>query len=306
MTYGKSPLWEEYESTHVTADAAADLSGFKSSDVNYKLALWSPQHNGMRYLKALIYNLAAGLSTQNWEMLKRVRHRDIGDPITVMYNGESVCMDYLLAIFELEFIANHLSLSGGKVLEIGAGYGRTCHALMSNYAIHSYSIVDLDNSLALSRKYLSSVLPENEFAKISFIPAREAEESLRKARFNLCINIDSFAEMTPEAVSGYLGLIDRVCEYSYVNNPVGKYLDKSLDGHWQGDRVVQLALSTGLLRDIIDIHDSSAVQAQVPKFKAAYRPGQEWECVADSWAGCWSYYWQALYRRDSKRGRQDA
>lgn len=310
VRYDKSPLWEVYERTHVTAGAAADLTGFKSGDVNYKLALWSPQQNGVRYLKALIYNMAAGLSEQNWERLRRIRNRYVGDPITVRYNGENVCMDYLLAISELEFISSYLSLADSEVLEIGAGYGRTCHAIMSNCVINSYSIVDLENSLALSAKYLSSVLPEEEFAKIRFIPATEVEKSLQGAEFDLCINVDSFAEMTPDTVSNYLTLIGQTCNYFYVNNPVGKYFDKSLDGHSQGDHLVQLALSTGPLRDIIDIHDSQEVHAQVPKFKTAYKPGPEWECVADSPAVCWSYYWQAVYRRDGRRspasGQRDA
>jgi hypothetical protein len=99
-------------------------------------------------------------------------------------------------------------------------------------------------------------------------------------------------------VRHYLELIDATCAHFYVNNPVGKYLDKTLDGHSQGAGVVELALNSGLLRDVIDIHDSEAVLEKVPAFEAAYRPGKRWECVASARAVSWSYYWQTLYRAD--------
>jgi putative sugar O-methyltransferase len=274
-----------------------NISNFKSSDINFKLALWDPRRNGVRYLKTLIYNLAAVLGEDNWDRMRNIRNRDVGNPICVRYDGELVCLDYLQAVFELEFISRHVSMAGAHVLEIGAGYGRTCHAFLSNHDIATYTVIDLENSLALASEYLRTVLSAEQFTKISFVSAADAEKDISGGRFDLCINIDSFAEMTPETVTEYLALIDGHCGAFYVNNPVGKYLDKSLDGHWQGNELVESALSTGLLREIIDIHDNQAVREQVGKFTDAYRPGPRWDCVADAAAVPWSYYWQALYRR---------
>ncbi|MFI0424826.1 putative sugar O-methyltransferase [Spongiactinospora sp. 9N601] len=296
ISNSQSQLWEHINKTSITEESIADLGTFKSGGVNFKLALWDTETNGVRYLKTVAYNLAAGLGESNWRRLRRIGNRDVGDPITVTWDGERVCVDYLRAVHELEFIAERLRLDGARVLEIGAGYGRTCHAMLSNHDLAAYVVVDLPTSLELARRYLGAVLAREQFARVEFVAVEEVESSLTGA-FDVCLNIDSFAEMTEDAVHYYLSLVDERCEHFYVNNPVGKYLDKSLDGHAQGQHVISLALSTGLLREIIDIHDNRQVREQSRKFVAVYRPGERWAAVADGWAPPWSYYWQALYRR---------
>ncbi|WP_150251046.1 putative sugar O-methyltransferase [Nocardiopsis deserti] len=296
--YGSSALWEHYNATKLTEDS--DLSDFKSSEINFKLALWDPGTNGVRYLKTLIHTLCSGLSPENWERLRRISGRGVGSPITVSYDGEDVCLDYLMAVRELEFIAGHTPLDGATVVEIGAGYGRTCHAILSNHDVAAYHVVDLAPSLRLCRTYLAAVLDEATLARIHFHGVEEAETLFRETPFDLCLNIDSFAEMHEDTVRAYLALVDAGCARFYVNNPVGKYLDPSLDGHSQGQELVSLALSTGVLRDIVDIHDNRAVAARGPVFVDAYRPGEGWICVADDRNSLWPYYWQALYRNDAR------
>ncbi|MGC5010646.1 putative sugar O-methyltransferase [Streptosporangium sp. DT93] len=294
---GRSALWEHINNNHVTRDSADDLSTFKSSAVNYKLALWNPEVNGVRYLKALTYNLGRQLTPDNLTRLRRIGNREIGAPFSVRVHGERVCMDYLQAVYELEFIGARVDLDGAAVLEIGAGYGRTCHALLSNHDLASYHIVDLQNSLELARSYLKAALTAEQFARVVFVPAGRPE-LLPGSGFDLCLNIDSFAEMDAGTVHDYLALIDRLCRYFYVKNPVGKYLDRGLDGHAEGEHVVRLALATGLLTDVIDIHDSDQVEAMARAFVAVYRPADRWRPVADAWGVPWSYYWQALYHNE--------
>ncbi|MGB3443791.1 MAG: putative sugar O-methyltransferase [Actinophytocola sp.] len=298
--YGQSQLWEHNINTVVTEAAVTDLSTFKSSGLNFKLALWDPRSNGLRYLKTLVHTLAAALGPENWARMRRIRNRHVGAPISVIYDGELVCVDYLMAVHELEFMAGGADLDGMAVLEIGAGYGRTCHAMMSNHDIASYDIVDLESTLPLSRAYLREVLDDEQFARIGFHSVNDVETLFESREFDLCVNIDSFAEMPPETVLAYLEHIATRCRYLYVNNPVGKYLDKSLDGHCQGDEVVAMAMATGLLRDIIDIHNSRAVRARSGDFVTAYRPARDWHCVAEGRAVPWTFYWQALYRREDR------
>jgi putative sugar O-methyltransferase len=293
--YGASPLRERYNQTVLTRETARELSGFKSQPVNFKLGFWDPRVNGVRYLKALIYNLAAGLSADNWDRLRRIKNRDVGDPIVVTYDGEQVCVDYLQAVLELEFIGRGVDLAGARVLEIGGGYGRTCHALVSNHDVHSYRIVDLANSLELARGYLRRVLDPALFAKVAFITPDELDALPADEAFDLTLSVNSFAEMPPDTVRNYLALADARSRFLYVRDTVGKYLDSSLDGHSQGRELVDLAMSTGLLRDVVDIHDSRAVAEHARTFVAAYRPGPDWACVGDAWARPWSFYWQALY-----------
>lgn len=300
-TYGSSALWRHYNSTRLTDDS--DLTDFKSSGINFKLALWDPGTNGVRYLKTLIHTLCGGTGPENWERLRRIRRREVGSPITVTYDGEEVCLDYLMAVHELEFIAAHTPLDGATVVEIGAGYGRTCHAVLANHDVAAYHVVDLSPSLRLARSYLGAVLDGEDLARVRFHEVDGVEALFRETRFDLCLNIDSFAEMDEATVRAYLALVDSSCDRLYVNNPVGKYLDPSLDGHSQGQELVSLALSTGLLRDVVDIHDNRAVADRAAAFVDAYRPGERWTCAEDRRSVPWTYYWQALYRNDARTSR---
>jgi hypothetical protein len=153
----------------------------------------------------------------------------------------------------------------------------------------------------VARKYLRIVLESQQFSKISFMTNDDVTSLPDTIRYDLCININSFAEMTGATLGNYLAFIAQRCHYFYTKNQVAKYMDKSLDGHTQGRDVVAHALNAGPLRDIIDIYDSRAVEAESQKFVNSYRPGEEWICVADSWALPWSSYWQAMYSRKSQR-----
>lgn len=296
--YGPSQLRARHDNVHVTDEAAAEIASFKSKQINFKIGFWDPEVNGVRYLKALMYNVAAGLGDDTWKKLRRIRNRTVGEPITITYDGEQVCMDYLQAALELEFVDEHVELDGMRVLEIGAGYGRTCHTMLSNHDLLEYHIIDLPNSLKLSGEYLRAVLDEEQFAKVRFTSIEDVDERYARTDFDLSLNINSFAEMDAETVDNYLAMIDARSRYFYIRDPVGKYLDSSLDGHSEGRAVVEMALRTGKVRDVIDIHDNSVVESHASAFVDAYRPAPRWSCVADAWARPWSYYWQAMFSRE--------
>jgi hypothetical protein len=103
--------------------------------------------------------------------------------------------------------------------------------------------------------------------------------------------------MDAAVVREYLHFIDEHCSNFYVKNPLGKYFDHALDGHFRGKEVVKIALQTGILREIIDINDSKDIVRSVKKYVKAYRPGPKWSCSGNDWARPWSYYWQALYQK---------
>jgi putative sugar O-methyltransferase len=291
----ESDLWKIINTSYITHDKIEDINEFKRSDVNFRIALWNPQTNGARYLKTLIYNLCADLSPQNKSRLSKIKNRSVGAPISVTHDGQTVCMDYLQAVYETEFIADNLHIDGMNILEIGAGYGRTCHSILSNHFVKSYTILDLPNCLELSRRYLIKVLDDAAWHRVNFINAIDLPD-MEMHHFDLCINIDSFAEMEAEVVQHYINYIASHCDYLYVKNPVGKYVDPSLNTMQKGNEMA-IAMRMGVLHDVLDIHDSRSIIDQRSKFLAAYRPGTSWISVADSWARPWSYYWQAVYRR---------
>ncbi|MCX7634452.1 MAG: putative sugar O-methyltransferase [Syntrophales bacterium] len=293
-----SPLWEHINRTYLAGTETEDLRNFKRSGVNFKISLWNPHTNGVRYLKTLIYNLCSNLTEDQWNKLKNTPGRHIGNPLTIRYNGEDVCLDYLQAVWELSFLEDHLprNIADATILEIGAGYGRTCHTILANHNPAAYFIIDLDQCLALARRYLREVLTDEQWQRIRFIPISRLEAVTGRA-FDICINIDSFAEMEAETVRYYLDLIARQGTYFYVKNPVGKYDDPSLSIQRRPEEV-ELALKTGLLCDMVDINDNLDVQNKSAAFVEVYRPGPHWSCLAQAWAPPWSFYWQALYGRD--------
>lgn len=301
MNIDQNKFWKEINEKQLSLEnIESGFENFKSSPINYKIALFNPEVNGVRYLKTVNFLLASSLSEAEKSLIANTANRDLGKPLSIQFEGMSVCLDYLQAATEANFIRQSLELANANVIEIGAGYGRTCHTLLSNFEIASYSIVDLPNALQLSSRYLGEVLDAQTYGKIKFISVAEFSPS-SLGEFDLAINIDSFAEMDAEVVHEYLAFIDSHCGAFYVKNPVGKYYDKSLDGHSQGKEVIELALKQGVLTDILDIDDQAAVNAASKKFLTAYSPGESWAHKNDAWAPPFSYIWQALFLK-AKRG----
>lgn len=77
------PMWARISESQVNERTTADLRGFRSSEVNYRISLVDVKTNGVRYLKTLLYNLASGLSEENWRRLRQVRGRELGAPVSV-------------------------------------------------------------------------------------------------------------------------------------------------------------------------------------------------------------------------------
>jgi putative sugar O-methyltransferase len=295
---GASELWKRINKTNLSRESVADLSSFKSGKANYKIALWNPETNGVRYLKLLLFNLAADLAPADLERLRRTRNRSFGRPLSVRVAGQDVCLDYLQASLETGFLSSHgAPLDGADIVEIGAGYGRTAHTILSNHDARSYTIVDLDNCLDLSRRYLKRVLDARRFSRLRFARA-EAPAAWSKRRYDLAINIDSFAEMDPDTVRDYLAFIRRTCSWFYAKNPVGKYTDPSLESAPQ-PAARQVARRMGLLRRVIDVNDQAAVAAATGRFLSAYRP-RGWAVAGQGWARPWTFYWQALFRKEDR------
>ena len=219
MNIDQNKFWKEINEKQLSLEnIEAEFENFKSSPINHKIALFNPEVNGVRYLKTVNYLLASTLSKQERDILANTANRELGKPLSIQYEGMSVCLDYLQAAKEANFI----------------------------------------------------------------------EQSCRLDKAN------------KEVVHEYLAFIDKHSAAFYVKNPVGKYLDKSLDGHSQGMDVIELALKQGLLTDIIDIDNQAAVIDSSKTFLKAYAPSTDWAVKADSWAPPFSYLWQALFLKENR------
>ncbi|MAH43777.1 methyltransferase [archaeon] len=290
-----SALWEHNLKQDEFVSDNEFLNNLKQSFTNFKLSYWNPKNNGMRYFKMLLYNLAINLTSQQKLLILNTKNRHIGNPISVDVDDLNICFDYLQAALETDYIL--CKWNPIDVLEIGAGYGRTAHMILSNSTISQYTIMDLPECLKICQHYLSKVLSSDHYNKLRFIDVLD-HDSFVDLKHDLCLNINSFADMDRETVFEYLGLINENCNAFYCKNAVGKYWDPELDDHIQGSSVVKKAMQMGPLTDIVDIHDQDSVLSASKKFLKVYRPSGGWKTLSSSWAPPISHYWQAIYIKE--------
>jgi hypothetical protein len=90
-------------------------------------------------------------------------------------------------------------------MEIGGGYGRTAYALLSVFPQATYTIIDIEPALSISRWYLEKLFPGR---RLTFVPAEDAANLRRE--FDLALSISSLQEMRVDQIAGYLRLLDGV------------------------------------------------------------------------------------------------
>ena len=303
--FAASELWMRINRDYISDPERVSLDNFRRDSISDRISIWNVKRNAIRYFKTMLYNEAELLTEDELRLLDRIPNRTLGNPFAVRVRGRDICTDYLRSLRELLFIRKSTNLAAiDSVLEIGAGFGRTCHALLSTTpSIQRYIIVDLPNCLVISGRYLKSVLEERNFEKVVFITNAELA-SQSTLMHDLTIDIDSTAEMDAAVARNYLSFIDRNASWFYCNNPVGKFSVKSIKATTVDPDAVAIALRMGLLRESLDIFDDADVARHVPDFLAAYSPGQDWCAVSHENARPWSYYHQAMYRRTAGRGPQ--
>ena len=291
-----SKLWNILGSTLFSNTENLDLSHFREPEnsICNRLASWSPYDSETyRYYKTIMFNLALTMPEKFFDYYKMIGNTAIGNPIQVRVDGVNINWDYMLSVQEIMFcddILKHIHI----IAEIGAGYGRTCHAILKNFdrLIH-YVIIDLPPCLKLSQRYLKKVLEPKEFQKVEFIDASCLQK--RKGKIDLFINIDSMAEMDIDVAKNYLHFIDQNSSYFYSCNPIGKYQPKMIGLQTFDEKLLNNILSLGLCRDIIDIFDSESLKKARKNYLLAYKPSNRWEMIKSAISLPIQYYHHALF-----------
>lgn len=271
-----------------------DLATFKSEGANSRIAQYNSKTHGVLFLKNILLNMASSFDEKALDLLRAIPHRHLGGGLSINFEGiNSLDLDYLMALEELVFLENTLK-SSRTILEIGAGYGRTCHSILSTLThIEKYTILDFPAILSLSSAYLSAVSSEENFSKIKFIPI----ENIADQEYDLIINIDSMQEMDEHVALDYLKYVHRNGKFFYSKNTVGKF-DPSLCG-WSVTDASIAALESGLLRDVIDIFSPKDLALAQERFLAAFTPSSEWALQKHGQSKPWSHYYQALYKKNA-------
>ncbi len=137
----------------------------------------------------------------------------VGRPLPIEWKGRPISQDLANSALEAAAISRALGTRQPKnILELGAGYGRTAYALLSRYPEATYTIVDIEPAISISRWYLSQLFPPE---RLRFLSPDEAD-LLPTGSIDLALTISSLQEMSAPDVERYLNLFDRVAEGGVV------------------------------------------------------------------------------------------
>lgn len=123
-----------------------------------------------------------------------------------------VSRDLLDSVNEINFLDRHLDIlkqPDFRILDIGAGYGRLAHRMLTVAPnIFDYCCVDAIPESSFICEYYLSYRGLAERGRV--VELDKIETGLNPGSFNLAINIHSFSECTLEAVTWWAAQLDRL------------------------------------------------------------------------------------------------
>lgn len=289
----KSEQWEQITKSFPPFNPL-DKNWRRSGPIAGAFSVRDVETNGDRYWLMLLQLAAQNLSYNDITNLSLVKHRNYGNPYTVNCRGINIDMDYLKSIKEYNSIiefSKSFTTNFTNILEIGAGYGRTAHTLLSLInSIRSYTIVDLPEVLEISKSYLEKVLTEEQFNKLFFItPTHFFTSSVLGGKIDLCINIDSMNEMDVEVVDMYLDYVSLNCLSFYCKNPIAKYDNQFLHQNTN----YKNAISSGPIKKQINMFSDLEIQDAAPEYIKTYTP-KDHDVLFAKHSEPFSYYYELI------------
>lgn len=298
--FSRSDLWTDKDFQKQSNEFHVNLSNWrKEGRIASQLCVRNPDNekNGRRYLLTLLMNLLYSSDSSDKVLYHKINNRNFGNPYVVKYFDTEIDYDYYYSIQEYKTLKTHVPLENKTIMEIGAGYGRLCHTILSIETVKKYIIVDLPETLHISKIYLKAVLTECLYDKITFIDAIN-EFSFFVEDVDIVINIDSMNEMLTEVVNNYLKWINEHSRYFYGINPVGKYYPSCVYENEDGlDKFnVKKAINVGPIQDFFDLWDYETIKKLVPKYIDIYKPSNKWTMVYYELSQPWLYLCRVIYK----------
>ena len=200
------PMAERSFWSNALIEAEVDLRYFRA-DSAY---VWQSRdfNAALNYLLAAYY--VQKIDSQN--LLQGLTEDGLFGAWVHSFNDEFlISRDLLDSIVEIYFLERHLQISswpGVNILDVGAGYGRLAHRMVTALPnIGSYFCVDsVPESTFLSEYYLK-FREVNDRARV--VTLWEIEQTLTKNKVDVALNIHSFTECGISAIAGWLDLLQR-------------------------------------------------------------------------------------------------
>lgn len=290
----KSKLWQDLSGTFST-DEDSDLSTFRQpGSINSRLASWDPMDPTARHFKFNMWNVIDAMPLDFFQIYKGFGRSDFGNPMSIRRDGVNVNIDYALSADEVLFLKSS-GIDFAEIVEIGAGFGRTCHALLCSFPVERYVIVDLPEMLSLSSTYLRKVLTPEMYEKISFVDALANRDFPNfSQQSDLVINIDSFQEMTRDVIEFYEQQLISKARYFYSKQAIGKYdpAEFGINVEVQREDVFDYGLSTEKFTICDDVSYTSRVKGHIEE----YSFGKSYKVVSDRRCPFFHFYHHIIYR----------
>jgi len=290
-----SPVWDKINNNLLQGVSNTDYNTFREVNkkrANSKITTWNPYEPSTRYFKSFLNHIVYQSDDEFRKIYKCFSNTNLGNPINIKYDNLLFNLDYILSTYEILFL-NQFKYE--TICEIGAGFGRTSHALLEYYPnIERYTIIDLPNCLSLTKGYLKKVLSKKLYDKIEFICADDFDLN-SFPNTELFINIDSFAEMNKTTIQNYIKLIEKHGKYFYSKNTIGKYnpLDMDLKNINKDD--FSSIMETGLCLEEIKAFDNNNLLSHLENYINKYKP-QNFSVVKSQLSPPFYYYGDVLYK----------
>ena len=252
-----------------------------------------------KFIKTLIYNEYRNGSTRFRELYGAIKNKMTGSPYGVKSRGEFLCLDYIQAAYECEFIDGVMD-DVDTVIEIGRVMA-TCHAILSNFEVSNYYIVDLPFMLGISKEYLKQVLDPALYGKVHFVSNEDYAGADFALGQTLVVNIDSMGEMPVPVIDAYMEFIDERAAYFYCNNTLGKYDAASIGELSTNKPDLPAAVASGKMPGVIDIFDDSVLEDRIScSFVERYRPSSRWNARAQALTRVYPHYSHVMYKKSDR------
>ena len=144
------------------------------------------------------------------KLLDKLTEDDDFGAFTFSIGGRTVSRDLLDSVGEIYFLDRHLQLcsrKGIRILDIGAGYGRLAHRMVSALeGVERYCCTD---AVAVSTFVSDYYLRFRGVERAVVVPLDEIDAALGKVPVDLAINIHSFSECRLQAIEWWIRFVSK-------------------------------------------------------------------------------------------------
>lgn len=128
-----------------------------------------------------------------------------GGVTAVSAEGKTVSRDLLDSIAELDFLDRNVQLEHARVLDIGAGYGRLAHRLLT---VHPEAFAYCTDPIPVSRLVCEKYIAHRGLRRAMVVRPEEVPNLLA---IDLAVNVHSWSECSLDEVCGWLDAIGDGC-----------------------------------------------------------------------------------------------